>query len=132
MRRDWTRFNREWRSSKRAILAFHMGGWRKGESPLDALARALGVASKDLLLEKKDPRIERNELDQLAACLGADWIETPGLNIEESLARAMLLLNQKLSSVPTEVRAFFDAPGKLEPLASAQTTTAPDRLPLLN
>ncbi len=37
---DWARIDQEWRGCKRAILAYHLGGWREGESPLEALARA--------------------------------------------------------------------------------------------
>jgi hypothetical protein len=118
----WGRNDREWRSSKHAILAYHVGGWRKGESPLDALARALGVESEKTLLE--DGVAERDELDQLSACLDADWFNRPGLNIEESVALAISLLSEKLAEVPPEVRAFFDAPRKLEILRSARSAEA--------
>ncbi len=131
-RHDWTRIDREWRSSKRAILAYHVGGWREGESPLDALARALGVASEEVPLDSIDPTIERDELDQLSSCLGAGWVERSGLNIEESVALAISLLNEKLAYVPHEVRAFFDAPGKLEPLRSRRLASVPAFCPRPN
>ncbi|MEK4033892.1 hypothetical protein WOC76_14545 [Methylocystis sp. IM3] len=115
VRHDWTRIDREWRSSKRAVLAYYVGGWREGESPLEALARALGVASEELPLDSSNPMIERDELDHLSTCLGAGWVELGGLNIEESVALAVSLLNEKLAYVPQEVRAFFDAPHELEP-----------------
>jgi hypothetical protein len=115
---DWGRIDREWRSSKRAILAYHVGGWRKGESPLDALARALGVEAETTVLEATDRTVERDELHQLSACLDTGWIDRPGLNIEESVALAISLLSEKLAEVPSEVRAFFDAPRKLELLRS--------------
>jgi hypothetical protein len=115
---DWLRIDSEWRSSKRAILAYHVGGWRRGESPLDALARALGVGAENTVLELTDGTAEREELDQLSACLDTDWIDRPGLNIEESVALALSLLSEKLAEVPPEVRAFFDAPRKLEMLQS--------------
>lgn len=129
-RHDWIRIDREWRSSKRAVLAYYVGGWREGESPLDALARALGVPSEDLPLDSIDPTIERDELDQLSACLGAGWVERAGLNIEDSVALAISLLNEKLAYVPYEVRAFFDAPGKLGPLPGRRPARAPSSLSL--
>ncbi|WP_363347177.1 hypothetical protein [Methylocystis echinoides] len=113
---DWGRIDREWRSSKRAILAYHIGGWRKGESPLDALARALDVAAVDVLSELTDPKAGRAELDQLSSCLETGHFELPGLNIEESVALVIELLNEKLAYVPNEVRSFFGAPQMLEPL----------------
>ncbi len=116
-KQDWAHSDREWRGSKRAILAYHVGGWRKGESPLEALARALGVDSKDILLT--DPRAERQELDELSACLGAGWVEAPGLDIGESVALAISLVNEKLEEVPPKVRVFFGAPRRLEPLPPA-------------
>ncbi len=110
---DWARIDREWRSSKRAVLAYHIGGWREGESPLDALARALGVRSEEILLGVTDPVAERDELDELSVCLGTDWVDLPDLNISDSVALTILLLNKKLANVPSEVRAFFGAPRTL-------------------
>jgi hypothetical protein len=110
--RDWAQFDHEWRNSKRAILAYHVGGWREGESPLDALARALGVSTHTIRLDATD--FAGDELDQLSACLDADWVEASELNIAESVALALSALNKKLGVVPPEVRAFFDAPSKLE------------------
>jgi hypothetical protein len=112
----WVHIDHEWRNSKRAILAFHRGGWREGESPLDALARALGVQTQEIELESSDSTAD--ELDQLSACLG--WVEFSGLNIAESVALVLSELNEKLGVVPPEVRAFFDAPRKLEPLPSTR------------
>jgi hypothetical protein len=112
---DWAHSDREWRNCKRAILAYHVGGWRRGESPLEALARALGVEPRDILLELTDPWTARCELDELSACLGAGWIEPPGIDIGESIVLAISILNEKLEDVPPEVRAFFGAPRKLEP-----------------
>ena len=36
--KDWREIDRQWRASKSAILAYHVGYWRKGELPSDALA----------------------------------------------------------------------------------------------
>ncbi len=110
---DWDLIDQEWRCSKRAILAYHIGGWREGESPLDALARALGVRPEELLLEMTDPIAERDELDELSVCLGGDWVNQPGLNISDSVAITISLLNKKLADVPPEVRAYFGAPRTL-------------------
>ncbi len=110
---DWARIDREWRSSKRAVLAYYTGGWRKGESPLDALARALGVKSEEILFDATDPMAERDELDELSVCLGADWVDLPDLNISDSVTLTISLLNNKLADVPPEVRAFFGAPRTL-------------------
>jgi hypothetical protein len=115
---DWPHHEHEWRNSKRAILAYHVGGWREGESPLDALARALGVPTQAIQLESTDSTAD--ELDQLSACVGAGWVEFSGLNIAESVALVLSKLNEKLGVVPPEVRAFFDAPRKLEPLRSTR------------
>jgi hypothetical protein len=115
---NWLYVDHEWRNSKRAILAFHIGGWREGESPLDALARALGVAIQEIQLESTDSTAD--ELDHLSACLEAGWVEFSGLNIAESVALVLSELNEKLGVVPPEVRAFFDAPCKLEPSPSTR------------
>lgn len=119
---DWAHIEHEWRNTKRAILAYHVGGWREGESPLDALARALGVSAQEIQLESTNDSAA-DELDQLSACLGAGWGEFPELNIAESVALAISALNEKLRVVPPEVRAFFDAPCKLEPLQSSRLYT---------
>ncbi len=110
---DWARIDIEWRSSKRAVLAYYVGGWREGESPLDALARAIGAKSEEILLDVTDPMAERDELDGLSVCLGTDWVHLPGLNISDSVALTISLLNDKLADVPPEVRAFFGAPRTL-------------------
>ncbi len=112
---DWARIDQEWRGCKRAILAYHLGGWREGESPLEALARALGVGSEDIPLQGIDLTSERDELDELAACLGAGWAELPELTVEEGVVMAISLINEKLEDVPPEVLAFFGAPQKLDP-----------------
>ncbi len=109
------RIDLEWRGCKRAILAYHLGGWREGESPLDALARALGVGSEDIPLEGTDFTTERQELDELAACLGAGWTELPELTVGDGVVMAISLINEKLADVPPEVLAFFGAPRRLEP-----------------
>jgi hypothetical protein len=119
--RDWAQFDHEWRNSKRAILAYHVGGWREGESPLDALARALGVSTHTIRLDATD--FAADELDHLSACLDADWVEASELNIAESVALALLALNKKLGVVPPEVRAFFDVPSKLELLPTNRLYT---------
>ncbi len=90
-----------------------MGCWRDGESPLDALARALGVKSGEILLDVADPTAERDELDELSVCLGTDWVDLPDLNISDSVALTISLLNNKLADVAPEVRAFFGAPRTL-------------------
>lgn len=110
---DWPHIDHEWRNCKRAILAYHVGGWREGESPLDALARALGVSAQNIRLEPTDSAA--NELEQLSACLGVGWGEFPGLNIAEVVSLAISALNEKLRVVPPEVCAFFGAPQQLEP-----------------
>ncbi len=66
-------------------------------------------------MEGTDRTIERDELDELAACLGAGWCDLQGLNVEESVRLAILLVNEKLRDVPGEVRDFFGAPRTLEP-----------------
>ncbi len=126
-KQDWAHSDRAWRGSKRAILAYHIGGWRSGESPLEALARALGVDTEDILLELPDPWMERHELNELSGCLGQGWAESSGLDIEESVALAISILNEKLRDVPLEVRAFFGAPRKLEPLSSMRRRLYLDR-----
>ncbi|WP_363349486.1 hypothetical protein [Methylocystis echinoides] len=120
---DWPHHEHEWRNSKRAILAYHVGGWREGESPLDALARALGVSTHNIQLESTDSAAD--ELDHLSACLGEDWVDLSGLNIAESVALAISVLNEKLRVIPPEVRAFFDAPRKLEPLQTTHIFNEP-------
>lgn len=112
---DWTRIDYDWRGSKRAILAYHVGGWRNGESPLAALARALGVGLDDLPPELMDQATERVELDELSAFLGTEWLDQPGLDIAESVSVLISLLSEKLAEVPPEVRAYFGAPQTLEP-----------------
>lgn len=111
---DWDLIDQEWRSSKRAILAYYVGAWREGESPLDALARALGVESENISLTLSDPTVERDELDELSACLGLGWIELPGLNVQEAVNCAISVFNEKLKDVPPEVLAYFGAPRKLD------------------
>jgi hypothetical protein len=112
---DWSRIDRDWRNSKRAILAYHVGEWRKGESPLAALARALGFASEDIALELIDYTFEHDQLEHLSTCLGSGWVDVPGLDIEKSVDLAISLISEKLEEVPPEVREFFGAPRKLEP-----------------
>ncbi len=63
-----------------------------------------------------DSAAEQDELDELSACLGADWVDLPGLDITESVGLVISLLSEKLEEVPPEVRVFFGAPQKLEPL----------------
>ncbi len=115
LKTDWARIDRDWLNSKRAILAYHVGGWSPGESPLDALARALGVGSKDLQQELAHHTAERLELDQLSVCLEADWVDLSELSIQEGVAFAISLLNEKLEDVPAQVRDFFGAPRRLGP-----------------
>jgi hypothetical protein len=119
---DWPHIDHEWRNSKRAILAYHVGGWREGESPLDALARALGVSAQKIRLESTDSASAANELEQLSACLGGGWGEFPGLNIAEVVALAISALNEKLRVVPPEVCAFFGAPQQLEPFPQGRSS----------
>ncbi len=119
---DWDLIDQEWRSSKRAILAYYVGAWRQGESPLDALARALGVESVDISLELIDPITERDELDELSACLGLGWIEPHGLNVQEAVNCAISVFNEKLKDVPPEVLAYFGAPRRLDLLQHHRPT----------
>jgi hypothetical protein len=103
----------EWSASKHAIIAHYIGRWRKGESPLDALARALGIPSADLLAELLTHKAKHDELDLLSECLGAGWVELPGLDVRGSVTQAITLVNEKLARVPPEVRGYFGAPKKL-------------------
>ncbi len=133
LKSDWARIDLDWRGCKRAILAFHVGDWREGESPLDALARALGVGSEDIPLQGIDLTTEREELDELAACLGAGWTELPELTVGDGVVRAISLINEKLEDVPPEILAFFGAPRKLDPflprpLFSGALLPRPERL----
>jgi hypothetical protein len=112
--KDWREIDRQWRASKRAILAFHGGCWQKGESPSDALARALNVACDEALLAPAIDPAEAVELALLYKCLRMGWEELQGLNIEQSIDLVISIANEKLAVVPPEVRAFFGAPVKLE------------------
>jgi hypothetical protein len=103
----------EWSASKHAIIAHYIGGWRKGESPLDALARALSIPAEDILAELVTHKVKHDELDLLSECLGAGWVERPGLDIRGSVTQAITLVNEKLARVPPEVRGYFGAPKKL-------------------
>ncbi len=107
--RSWDSIDREWRNSKRAVLAYYIGGWREGESPADALARALEMTS------------ESSEIDRLSRCLGADLIDFSELSFQQSIALSISLLNEKLEDVPHEVRDFFGAPRELAGVARAAT-----------
>lgn len=123
--------DRHWRASKHAILAYHAGGWREGESPLDALARALDLPAEDMTTALADPAAARDEAALLASCLDTSALDFPGLTIGDAVARAVTLINEKLARVPPDVRAFFGAPRQLEPIAGArQTTPGPARRPL--
>ncbi len=105
--------DREWRASKHAILAYHIGAWREGESPLDALARALDVAPDNLLTELENYSMERDALDLLSSCLETNRLDLSRLSIQESLAHMVSLVNEKLAQVPSEVRCYFRAPERL-------------------
>lgn len=107
--------DRQWRASKHAILAYYIGGWHKGESPLDALARALDVASEDLLTQLSNHSTDRDEFDLLSNCLGAGWLDLSELSIQDGVAFLIGVVNKKLARVPPEVRAYFGAPVKLRP-----------------
>jgi hypothetical protein len=109
------RIDRQWRAAKHAILAYHVGAWRVGESPLDALARALDLPREEILAALANHRAERDELDALSACLGPGWAELAGLSIMGGVSLAVTMVNEKLARVPPEVRTFFGAPRKLEP-----------------
>ena len=115
---DWAEIDRQWNGLKRAVLAYHVGCWRKGEPPLHALARALDIAPEETLGDAA----QCEELERLSGCLSMGWDEQPGLNIAESVALTISLLNDKLAEVPLEVRAFFGAPAKLESPPSYQPT----------
>jgi hypothetical protein len=107
--------DRQWRASKHAILAYYVGGWHKGESPLDALARALDVAPDDILNQLSNHSTDRDEFDLLSSCLGAGWLDLSELSIQDGVAFLVALVNKKLAGVPPEVRAYFGAPMKLRP-----------------
>jgi hypothetical protein len=111
--RQTPKIDREWHASKLAILAYYIGGWRKGESPLDALGHALGIPPQEILPEAISQTVEHDELRLLSQCLGVDWVELPGLNVQEGIIQAITLVNEKLAGVPPEVRAYFGAPKKL-------------------
>lgn len=115
-RRKVPEIERHWRATKHAILAYHAGGWRKGESPLDALARAFDLPSDEMRAALTSHAAARDEFALLSSCLGSGWLDLSGLiSIEDGVALAVALVNGKLARVPPEVRAFFGAPHKLEP-----------------
>lgn len=106
--------DREWRASKHAILAYHVGGWREGESPLYALARALDIAPDNLLAELEAHSIEKDELELLSGCLEMNRLDLSNLSIQEALWHMVELVNEMLAQVPSEVRYYFRAPGRLK------------------
>ncbi|MGJ0507921.1 MAG: hypothetical protein ACR652_12535 [Methylocystis sp.] len=126
--KDRREIDRQWRAAKCAILAYYVGCWRKGEAPLDALARALNVATEEALLGPASHAAKQAELALLFKCLRIDWQERPGLDIEDSVDLVIRLLNEKLAVVPSEVRAFFGSPVKLksELLSSYSLRDIPD------
>ncbi len=111
--------DRQWRASKHAILAYYVGGWRQGEPPLDALARALDVPPQNIASELENHSTERDEFDLLSTCLGAGWLGLSELSVRDSVALVVTLVNEKLARVPPEVRAYFGAPQKLKPLSNS-------------
>ncbi|MGJ0507744.1 MAG: hypothetical protein ACR652_11565 [Methylocystis sp.] len=125
--RDRREIDRQWRAAKCAILAYHVGCWRKGESPLDALARASNVAEETSLVPSSHTA-KQVELALLFKCLGIDWEQRFGFDLKQSIDLVIRLLNEKLAVVPPEVRAFFGSPVKLksELLSSYSLRDIPD------
>ncbi len=114
--------DRQWRAAKQAILAYHIGSWRKGESPLEALARALDAVPENLLTALVNHSTDGAEFDLLSSCLGASRLDLSGLSIQDGIVLIVALTNKKLVQVPAEVRAYFGAPEKLKPFPRVPPT----------
>ncbi len=117
--------DRQWRAAKHAIFAYHVGRWRKGESPLAALARALDTTQENILAEFASHSTERDELDVLSCCLRADFLDLSELSIKDGVEFVVALINKKLAQVPPEIRIYFGAPQKLEPSVNFHFHSSP-------
>lgn len=114
--------DRQWRAAKHAIFAYHVGRWRKGESPLAALARALDTKQENILAELSSHSTEREEFDVLSCCLRMDCLDLSEFSIKDGVEFVVALINKKLARVPPEVRVYFGAPQKLEPLVNFRSS----------
>ena len=99
----------KWNACTRAVLAASV--WREGESPADALARALGVATAaEALYEPKHWKDIDARANRLWEVIGVSDDDIDNADVDDGVQIIIEGINKKLAETPKEVRDFFKSP----------------------